>query len=107
VIRESNTVGLRLPQDLLGPAEVRIEALIGPGPLAYRFTTVEPGIGAHVDDDIVMQKYQTSGCFDQMFTSSMSETDVDCGKTCPPCATGQRCGSGLDCLSTACSGVCN
>jgi hypothetical protein len=100
-------VGLRLPQALLGPAEVRIEALIGPGPLAYRFVTVEPALGEHVEQDVVMQKYQTSGCFDGKFTSSMVETDVDCGNTCPPCASGQRCTSGLDCLSTVCSSVCN
>lgn len=101
-------VGLRLPQNLLGPAEVRIEALIGPGPLAYRYVTVEPEIGAHVDQEVMMQRYQISGCFDGTFTSSSVETDVDCGNTCPPCASGRRCSQNLDCLSVGCgTSVCN
>jgi hypothetical protein len=95
-------VGLHLPEDLVGPAAVKIEALIGPGPLAYRATSVEPNVGAHVDEDVIMESYTKSGCFDQKFTSATIETDVDCGNTCPPCATGQRCGSNLDCLSTVC-----
>jgi len=32
-----------------------------------------------------------------------SETDVDCGGTCAPCANGKTCAIGADCVSGACS----
>lgn len=37
-----------------------------------------------------------------------TETDVDCGGTCGPCTTGQRCGVGADCTSYVCAagGTC-
>jgi hypothetical protein len=36
-----------------------------------------------------------------------SETDVDCGGSCPPCALGKTCAAGTDCDSAFCaSGVC-
>lgn len=36
-----------------------------------------------------------------------SETGVDCGGSCQPCANGQTCASGNDCASAICtSGVC-
>lgn len=40
-------------------------------------------------------------------THNGTETDVDCGGSCPPCGDGKKCGSALDCLSGWCqSGVC-
>jgi hypothetical protein len=36
-----------------------------------------------------------------------SETDVDCGGSCQPCAPGQQCATGADCTATVCnSGTC-
>ena len=36
-----------------------------------------------------------------------SETDIDCGGTCPPCATGKTCVANTDCASgVCCGGVC-
>ena len=36
-----------------------------------------------------------------------SETDIDCGGTCPRCATGKTCASRNDCVSAVCAGgVC-
>jgi len=37
-------------------------------------------------------------------THNGSETDVDCGGNCPPCADGQQCAVGDDCVSKVCSG---
>ena len=34
-----------------------------------------------------------------------SETDVDCGGSCGPCATGQTCASGMDCTTRSCLGT--
>ncbi|MFO0756798.1 MAG: DNRLRE domain-containing protein [Byssovorax sp.] len=33
-----------------------------------------------------------------------SETDVDCGGSCPPCADGGSCGGAADCQSSVCAG---
>ena len=35
-----------------------------------------------------------------------SETDVDCGGTCPRCATGKTCSTRNDCASALCAGTC-
>jgi len=36
-----------------------------------------------------------------------SETDVDCGGSCPKCVTGKACGSATDCVTASCTaGVC-
>ena len=32
-----------------------------------------------------------------------SESDVDCGGTCPACADGKACGAGTDCTSGVCT----
>lgn len=38
---------------------------------------------------------------------NFSESDVDCGGSCPGCAAGMRCEQGFDCLSGVCvNGVC-
>jgi len=40
-------------------------------------------------------------------TQNGSETDIDCGGTCGPCATGKHCGGNGDCSSFVCTdGVC-
>lgn len=44
-------------------------------------------------------------CSDQQ--KNQSESDIDCGGTCPPCADGKACGSDPDCAGGSCiSGVC-
>ena len=30
------------------------------------------------------------------------ESDIDCGNTCAPCATGQACAADRDCMSNSC-----
>jgi hypothetical protein len=35
-----------------------------------------------------------------------SESDIDCGGTCPRCIDGKRCASGADCTSGFCTGTC-
>jgi hypothetical protein len=35
-----------------------------------------------------------------------TETDVDCGGSCPRCLDGKRCASGGDCASGFCTGTC-
>jgi hypothetical protein len=35
------------------------------------------------------------------------ETDMDCGGSCEPCATGQMCNTGSDCTSTLCNSFTN
>ena len=46
-----------------------------------------------------------SGCTDGV--KNGTETDVDCGGSCPPCAPGKHCGAAADCASLVCSmGAC-
>ena len=46
--------------------------------------------------------YLKPRCDDQIRNGS--ETDVDCGGSCPPCAMGRLCDSGADCESGNCGG---
>jgi predicted alpha/beta superfamily hydrolase/GH25 family lysozyme M1 (1,4-beta-N-acetylmuramidase) len=85
---------------------------------AWKFwqTTIKgsvPGISGAVDLDIFngspLDLAAASGsgptCSDGV--KNGSETDVDCGGTCPPCGLGRHCNTGSDCASGVCGGnVC-
>jgi hypothetical protein len=50
------------------------------------------------------KKKRAPTCFDRV--TNGSESDVDCGGTCPRCVDGKRCASGGDCQSGFCTGTC-
>jgi hypothetical protein len=95
-------LGLHLPIGLDNGAELYAEAQNGPGTVAVGKTFTEPEAGVHLQVDISMTDWQSSGCFDRAF-SSTHETDVDCGTDCPPCALGQHCIVDTDCQSGRCN----
>ena len=55
--------------------------------------------------DMLIPDLPPPSCTDKM--KNGSETDVDCGGTCPACPKGKACGKATDCLSGVCtSGKC-
>jgi hypothetical protein len=94
-------VGLDLPVGLSGAARVRIAALTGPGFAAYAVVSVSPSGGQHLDQDVQMNVQSVSGCFNN--TRNNTESDVDCGSDCPPCAVGRHCFVDGDCLTANCA----
>jgi hypothetical protein len=64
---------------------------------AYRGVSVE---AIALDGDTAQVEVRMCGDGRQNGT----ETDVDCGGACAPCAGGQRCSVGADCRSTLCQG---
>jgi hypothetical protein len=95
-------VGLDLPTSATEKVKVRIGALAGPGPVAYRVVSLSPSIGSHSSQEVMMQQQELSGCFDN--SRNGNETDVDCGDDCPPCAPGRHCLGAADCQSATCLG---
>jgi hypothetical protein len=60
------------------------------------------GVGTHPPTDASVPM---ASCHDGEHNGN--ETDVDCGGSCDPCATGQGCQLGSDCASGVCtSGIC-
>ena len=94
-------VGLHLPLGLSGFADVKIEALTGPGVVAFGSSLADPAPGEHQDRSVTLERPQVSGCFDGQ--QGAREADVDCGGDCPPCAFGARCITGEDCQSLVCT----
>jgi hypothetical protein len=95
-------VGLDLPVTLFDAPRVRIEALNGPGVVAYKVLSVTAPTVDHQDVDVIMEQPDLSGCFDGKPGSG--ESDVDCGgNTCLPCDFGRRCFTATDCRTTICS----
>ncbi len=47
-------------------------------------------------------RYRGAGCTDGV--KNGSETAVDCGGSCPPCADGSACATGADCSNDVCTG---
>ncbi len=96
-------IGLVLPDGFDGDGQVDVEALNGPGPVAFDHALIidaEPGMP--VDIDVPMQRVGISPCFNGVFNST-DETDLDCGNNCPPCSSGLRCNGNLDCQSASCA----
>jgi Lamin Tail Domain len=70
-------------------------------------TCVECIVGADCASSVCDATTSTcapAGCGDKV--KNGTESDVDCGgAACPPCATGQKCAAGSDCVGGSCAGM--
>jgi hypothetical protein len=100
-------VGLRVQSGTSAAADLHVEALNGPGIVAYNKASFAFGGNKRVSVDVTMQRATISGCFDGQH-QAVTESDVDCGGGCPPCAGGRNCIDGSDCQSAQCLNLsCN
>ncbi|MDW8244999.1 MAG: hypothetical protein RMJ84_00335 [Sandaracinaceae bacterium] len=85
-----------------GESDIDCGGICPPCPNGYMCTRPTDGASGFCGGGHCMVIAPSPTCSDGMRNGS--ETDIDCGGSCPPCADGRRCSSNSDCSSSNCSG---